>query len=138
MIVTIDAIRSVPLFSGMTGTSIEAVSAVVEPTEYADGEPIVRQGEAGDIFVVILGGHARVDQDGATIRELHDGDFLGEISLIDGRARTATVTAAGTVQALVIRRDGFFRLFDSLPTFRLEVLLALTDRLRRMAPDPLA
>jgi CRP-like cAMP-binding protein len=138
MIVTNDALRAVPLFSGMTETSIEAVSRVVEPTDFADGEAIVRQGEAGDIFVVILEGRARVDQGGTSLRELKDGDFLGEISLIDGRARTATVTSLGHVHALVIRREGFFSLFDALPTFRLEVLLALTERLRRVAPDPLA
>lgn len=68
------------------------------------------------------------------IRGLAAGDFLGEISLIDCGPRTATVTAAGPVHALVVSCDGFDRLLHEFPSVRLQLLEALTQRLRQRAP----
>ena len=65
-----------------------------------------------------------------TLRELGPGDFLGEISLVDGRPRSATVTATGPVKALVIGRPAFLELMDRYGAVRLGVLMALTERVR--------
>jgi CRP/FNR family cyclic AMP-dependent transcriptional regulator len=64
------------------------------------------------------------------VRTIESGDFVGEIALIDGKPRTATVTAATPVTALVIRRAGFLDLLDRYPSVRLGVLMALTERIR--------
>lgn len=130
MTATSDVLRSVPLFQGMTDRSVEAIERLVEETVYPSGSALVRQGDPGDSFIVIVTGRATVDRGGQPIRELSGGDFLGEISLIDGGPRTATVTAIEPIGALVIQRDGFDRLMNEYPPVRLEILTALTQRLR--------
>lgn len=63
------------------------------------------------------------------------GDFLGEISLIDGRPRTATVTADQPIEALVVGRSGFARLMDEFPVIRFDLVTALTERVRAREPE---
>jgi CRP/FNR family transcriptional regulator, cyclic AMP receptor protein len=137
MPVTVDLLRLVPLFNGMTDRSFEAMAAVASEIDYVAAADLVRQGEPGDAFIIIVNGRARVVRDGRTLRELGPGDFLGEISLIDGSPRTATVTALDPIHALVIGRPGFLDLVERLPVFRLEILNALTERIRATAPDSL-
>lgn len=137
MPVTVDLLRLVPLFNGMTERSFEAMAALASEADYAASSDLVRQGEPGDAFIIIVSGRARVARDGRTLRELGPGDFLGEISLIDGSPRTATVTALDPIHALVIERLGFLDLIERLPVFRLEVLNALTERIRATAADSL-
>lgn len=129
-----DALRATPLFQGMTDRSIEAIERIARPVTFAAGEAIVRQGDPGDTFLIVVAGSATVTRDGATVRTLGPGDFLGEISLLDGGPRTATVVADVAVEALAIDRDGFASLMDSSPVLRLDVVTALTQRLREMGP----
>jgi len=91
---------------------------------------VTREGDEGDAFFVIVDGQLEVSRNGMTLRELGPGDFLGEISLVDGRPRTATVTATGQVKALVIRRPEFLELMERYGAVRLGVLMALTERVR--------
>ncbi len=137
MPVTADLLRLVPLFAGMSDRSFEAIGAAATDVTFAAGEPIVRQGDPGTAFYVIVGGRARVDRDGTTLRDLGPGDFLGEIALVDGSARTATVTALEPIEALTVKRDDFLDLLERLPVFRLEVLSALTQRIRATGGAPL-
>ena len=137
MPVTADLLRLVPLFNGLTDRSFETIATLASETDYAVGDHLVRQGNPGDAFIIIVTGRARVDRDGKTLRELGPGDFLGEISLIDGSPRTATVTALDPIHAFVIQRDGFLDLIDRIPVFRHEVLNCLTQRIRASVADPL-
>jgi CRP-like cAMP-binding protein len=85
--------------------------------------------------LVIIDGRATVERHGEVIGEMSAGDFLGEISLIDGGPGSAMVTAVEPIHALVIACDGFRRLMDSYPPVRMDILTALTLRLRRDAPS---
>ena len=125
-----DHLTQVPLFSGMTQSALEAVAGLAAETQFADGDEMTREGDEGDAFYVIVDGQLVVSQNGMTVRNMGPGDFLGEISLIDGRPRTATATAAGPVTALVIRRPEFLQLMDRFGAVRLGVLMALTERVR--------
>ncbi len=129
-----DVLRSVPLFQGMTDASIESVGKLVEPTRFASGDVLVREGDPGETFIIMVSGRATVDQGGRTIREMSAGQFLGEISLIDHGPRTATVTATEPIDALVVHSDDFYRLINDFPAVRLAVLTALTQRIRRQDP----
>ncbi len=131
---TAPLLRTVPLFQGMTDSAIDAIAGLAEPAHYAAGDTLVRQGEPGQTLIVIVEGRATVDQDGTVVRRLANGDFLGEISLIDGGPRTATVTAETPIEALVIDRAGFDRLMNDHPAVRLGLLMALSERLRQRAP----
>jgi CRP/FNR family transcriptional regulator, cyclic AMP receptor protein len=137
MPVTPDLLRLVPLFNGMTDRSFQAIADLSSEADYATGDALVRQGEPGESFIILVTGRARVDRDGKTLRELGPGDFLGEISLVDGSPRTATVTALDPIHALTVHRQGFLDLIERLPVFRLEILNALTERIRATVGDPL-
>ena len=137
MPITADLLRLVPLFTGMTDRSFDAIAGLATETGFGTGDDLVRQGEAGTVFLIIVSGRARVDRDGATLRELGPGDFLGEIALIDGSPRTATVTALEPIDALTIQRADFLDLLERLPVFRLEMLNALTQRIRATGGAPL-
>jgi CRP/FNR family transcriptional regulator, cyclic AMP receptor protein len=128
---TVDLLRQVPLFEGMTDHAMDAVAELVNEVAFADGQPITREGEAGDAFYVVVDGRLRISRAGVDIASQGPGDFLGEISLIDGRPRTATATAVGPVNALAIERLAFMSLIDRYPAVRISILMALTDRIRR-------
>ena len=132
---TLDLLRTVPLFQGMTDRSVERIADLVRPATYAEGDVLAREGEEGETFIVLTSGSAAVSQDGRPLRALGGGDFLGEISLVDGRPRTATVTAASPIEALVIDRAGFEHLMSDFPAVRLELVSALTTRLRQRSAD---
>jgi CRP/FNR family cyclic AMP-dependent transcriptional regulator len=126
----VEQLKAVPLFQGMTDSALEAVAALAREVEFADGQTVTREGEEGDSFFVLVDGRLQVSRNGRTIRELGPGDFLGEISLIDGRPRSATTVATGPVKALVVQRPAFLELMDRFGAVRLGILMALTDRIR--------
>lgn len=131
-----DVLRTIPLFRGMTDQSIETISHLAVPASFDAGAVLVRQGEPGDSFIVLIAGQASVEMDGRFIRSLDAGDFLGEIALIDGGPRTATVSATSAVEVLTVDRAGFGRLMAEFPVVRLDLVSALTQRLRERAPTP--
>ena len=126
-------LRRVPLFGAMTEGSIDAIAQLVEPVLFPAGAVLIEEGGAGDTFLVLTAGTVSVARGGAEVSRLGAGDFLGEISLVDGRPRSATVTATSPVEALVLHRDAFLALIDRYPSVRLAILMALTDRIRSNA-----
>jgi CRP-like cAMP-binding protein len=132
-----EALRSIPLFSGMSDGSIEIIAGIVREASFPSGASLVREGEPGDSFLIIRTGSATVEQGGRTLRELGAGDFLGEIALIDGGRRTASVTAVEPIDALVIDRPGFSRLMNDFPVIRFDLVNVLTQRMRERGPEPL-
>ena len=82
----------------------------------AVGETLVRQGTVADSFFVIERGRAEVWRDGHSIGDLNSGDFFGEVALIRGGVRNATVTAATQMRLLVFGRRDFERVQRALPT----------------------
>jgi CRP-like cAMP-binding protein len=121
MSAVIDHIRKVPLFRGMPDHALETIADRASETTFEDGDTVTREGESGETFYIVIEGRLRVSQHGALLRELGPGDFLGEISLVDGRPRTATVTAVGPVEALVIRRADFLEMVEFDSAVRLDV-----------------
>jgi CRP/FNR family transcriptional regulator, cyclic AMP receptor protein len=127
----VDHLRRVPLFQGMTNRAIEHVAGITREAKFDAGEAIMREGEEGTEFLVVVDGALEISRGGSPIGRLGAGDFLGEIALIDGRPRTATATALEPVKALVIERDAFQGLLDDIGAVRHGILMALTERIRR-------
>lgn len=125
-----EVLRSVPLFAGLTDSAINAIADMAHETTYDGDAVLVREGDEGDRFIVLVEGSAAVDQGGSQVATLRAGDFLGEIALVDGKPRNATVTAIEPIRAFEIRRDDFSALMDRSPSVRLGILMALTDRVR--------
>lgn len=118
----------------MTDQSIGKIGQITQAATFAAGQTLMSQGDPGDSFIVIISGTAAVSQGGRPLRDLGPGDFLGEVSLIDGGPRTATVSATTDIEALVVDREGFGRLMTEFPVVRLDLVTALTHRLRERAP----
>ncbi len=135
MSAVIDHMRKVPLFRGMSTSALETVADRASETTFEDGETVTREGEPGNTFYIVTDGRLHVSKHGTLVRDLGPGDFLGEISLVDGGPRTATVTADGRVEALVIRRADFLEMIEWDSAVRLGILTALTERIRKTDPD---
>ena len=131
----IDRLRNVPLFADCSGRVLEQVATLVDEVDVQAGTVLTREGERGREFFVLLSGRLRVEREGREIHRLVPGDFLGEISLIDGGPRTATVVADYDSKVLVVEHHAFNQLLEAHPMIQMEVLKALARRVRRLEPD---
>lgn len=127
-------LKAVPLFADLKDRELQQVSTLTDEVDMAAGRRLTREGDFGHEFFVIIDGRVSVERGGRHIADLGPGDFLGEIALVDGRPRTATVTAVGPVEALVIRRADFLEMIEFDSAVRLGILMALTERIRNTDP----
>ena len=95
------------LFSHLDSAELRALGAKTTLERWLEGATIISQGDQGDAFYVLLEGLAKVSIDGREVGEVHPGDQLGEIALLHGVPRTATVVASRPVTALALRREDF-------------------------------
>jgi CRP-like cAMP-binding protein len=130
MAIAADQLRAVPLFAGMTDRAFEAVSALAREEHLPAGSVLATEGQPGDAFYLLLDGDVSITQGGKAVRDLRAGDFLGEIALVDGRARTATATATSDLRVATIECAAFTDLMERFPAVRHGILVALTDRIR--------
>lgn len=126
-----DMLASVPLFSGLARRHLRDLAQLADEVRYRAGERVVRQGQLGETFYVILEGEAKVVRGGRTVARLRPGDFFGEISLLDGGPRTATVVAETPLVAVRIHRREFVRLVRAEPDVGVRVLAEVAQRIRR-------
>lgn len=131
----IDLLRTVPLFSGMRDRELERVAALADIVDLPPDRQIMKQGDRGAEMFVMVSGSARIERDGESLTECGVGDVLGEIALLDGGPRTATVTLAEPSRLLVLARREFRELMDEFPEVRLQVLEAAARRLRALDRD---
>jgi CRP/FNR family cyclic AMP-dependent transcriptional regulator len=100
----------------------------------ADGDEIVREGDAGDDMFIVQSGQVRISKRQANrevvLATLNKGDFFGEMSLLESLPREATAKAVGEVRLLVLSRGGLLLRLRRDPTFALEMLSHLSSRLR--------
>lgn len=127
----VELLRGVPLFAGLGDRELREIAQLVDEIDVPAGQVLTAQGTSGNEFFVIVTGTVGVDRDGARVRELGPGDFLGEISLVDGQPRTATVTAVTPARLLVLAHREFHSLMDRYPDIQRSILGALAVRVRR-------
>ncbi|MGO4255973.1 cyclic nucleotide-binding domain-containing protein [Marmoricola sp. RAF53] len=108
-------IRRLPLFEGCTSAEIREIGAIADEMWLPPGRRLTTEGAHGQELVVIVTGSVEVDKRGRKVATLGPGDFVGEISLLTGRPRTATVVTTSAVVVLVIARHRFAGLVDRLP-----------------------
>ena len=126
----ISLLRSVWLFERCTNREIAALDHASTETEVPAGRVLARQGEAGREFVVIIAGKAEVTRDGTSIAMLDAGSFFGEMSLLDQRPRSATVTTMEPTRLLVMTPTEFNSVVSTMPSVDRKMLIVLCDRLR--------
>jgi len=131
----LDLLAGVPLFARMGKRELERLSQLTDEVEIGLDRVLAEQGEIGQEFFIVLDGRLMVLRGRKPIATLGPGDFFGEIALLDGRPRTATVRAEGITRLLVIGHREFHALMDEFPTVRTAVLEAVADRLRGVEAD---
>jgi CRP/FNR family cyclic AMP-dependent transcriptional regulator len=102
-----DALERCPFFADLSRSELRDLAKVTEDMEVEEGKALTREGAAGSEFFVIVDGDVSVTKDGSEVRTLGPGDFFGEISLLEDRPRTATVTAKTRLRFFVLTRQAF-------------------------------
>jgi CRP/FNR family cyclic AMP-dependent transcriptional regulator len=126
----IDELKKVPLFSALNRRHLDVIARHADEVKRDAGTVLARQGARGLEFLLIVEGSARVEKDGKVIARLGAGDFFGEMSLLDGQPRSATVVADSPVVLLVVDVRSFGRLLDTVPGLSKKVMATLCERLR--------
>ncbi len=126
-----DLLRNVPLFRTLNQRQLNAVAKYTDAHRARQGAVLTKKGQHGLEAFVIVDGKARVEVGGKKIAELGAGDFIGELSIIDGKPRTATVIAQTPMTLLVVRRRDFRLLRDTVPGLQEKLLLTICERLRQ-------
>jgi CRP-like cAMP-binding protein len=107
-----------------------------DQVEFRPGEAIVVEGMRGGAFFAIVEGKARVTREKRTLATLGPGDFFGELALLDGGERTASVVAATPVLCIRIFKRAFDRLIAEEPGVSARMLSVLAGRLRQAERPP--
>jgi CRP-like cAMP-binding protein len=131
----LDLLHSVPLFAGLDRRHLERLGMLTEEVDVPAGKVLIRQGEHGDDLMIIVSGEVGVERDGARLNQLGPGDFFGEIALVAGGPRTATVTAETVARLLVVNHRDFHAMMDEFPEVAVQVLTTLAHRLRELEPN---
>jgi CRP/FNR family cyclic AMP-dependent transcriptional regulator len=125
----IDLLKAVPLFAGCSKAELQRIASLADELDLGDGATLIREGERGREFIVVVEGTVDVTRKGKKIRELGAGDFIGEIALVSDVPRTATVTATSPVRLLVVTDRAFRGLVEQMPSIATKVLQSLGERL---------
>ena len=133
---TVEALRSVPLFASLDDEAAHDVLNLISDKIVPRNTRLFRQGDKGDAMYLIESGRVRIsihddDQQEVTLAELAQGDFFGEMAIIDGRQRSADAHVIEDARLAILSRDAFLSFVRNNPDVALEMLSALTERLRR-------
>jgi CRP/FNR family cyclic AMP-dependent transcriptional regulator len=131
-----DILRNIPLFSELNEKDLEKVVQVANRQRYHKENLILIEEEVGSSMFVILEGRvkiSRISDDGREVilAILSEGDFFGEMSLLDGQTRSANVTAIDESELLVIRREEFLQMLHDYPQIAINLLKELAQRIRK-------
>jgi CRP-like cAMP-binding protein len=126
-------LKNVPLFSSMPPGELSHLAKVAEEIVFHAGETIITQGEHGESLYVIIEGRVSVDQNGTNVAGLGESDYFGEMSILDGEPRSASVKATTDCLVLCINQDDFYAILARHHEVSLNVIRTLTVRLRQTA-----
>jgi CRP/FNR family transcriptional regulator, cyclic AMP receptor protein len=105
--------------------------AAANPTRFADGDVVFREGDAADRMYIVREGAVELQVGSETIEVLGPGSIVGEMALVDPAPRSATVIARGECQLVGVDEESFRNLVQKVPGFALEVLRIVVRRLRK-------
>jgi CRP-like cAMP-binding protein len=126
---TDELLAQVPLFEGLSKEQLSRVASLMTRVDLGAGQVLVRQGEIGREFLILLEGEVEVARDGKVIATRSAGDYVGEIALLDKRPRTATVTTKTEIAAEVLNRAEFSTLLADAPELSNQIMATMARRL---------
>jgi CRP-like cAMP-binding protein len=131
-------LRSIPLFAGLSPKEHDTIAALAEIRTYATRKRVVTQGDPARALFAVVRGRLKVVSSGPDGRDavlgiMGKGEVFGEVALLDGGPRSATVTALEPCELLIIERDAFMTFLERSPSVAVKLLKVLAGRLRRLS-----
>ncbi|HKX18280.1 MAG TPA: cyclic nucleotide-binding domain-containing protein [bacterium] len=123
-------VEKVPLLAGLSQKEYGQLAHTVHEIEVPAGERLLTAGEPGGELFVIIDGEATVTNNKGRTTVLKAGDYFGEMSLIDGAPRSATVDASAPIRLLVLGQRDFWRVLDGAPSIARKIMQTLSHRVR--------
>lgn len=130
-----DLLRDVQLFADVDPQHLARIADAAEEIELPAERPVVRQGEVGTGFYLVVSGGVRVVRDGEVLARLGPGEFFGELSVLDGQPRIAQVVTDEPTTCLAIASWDFERLLLAEPALTVAILRGVARRLRALSED---
>ena len=135
-VMTLESLRSVPLFASLDDEAARALRDLLEVRALPAGTVLFNAGDAGDAMYLIEDGRVRIfiideDKNEVTLTELAQGDFFGEMAIVDGKPRSASAAVSAPARLAVLKRDDFINFIRRNPDVALEMVSAISQRLRR-------
>jgi CRP-like cAMP-binding protein len=127
---SIDLLGKVWLFERCSQRELESLRLIATPLEVPAGKVLAKQGDVGREFMIVVEGSAEAVRDGTTVGVLGPGSFCGEMSLLDQKPRSATVTTLEPTTLLVISAPDFNSMVATVPSVDRRMLEVLAERLR--------
>ena len=136
----VSLLRSIPIFANVLPNKLKLLAFASERMTFTDGQSIVRQGDRSDAAYIIITGVADVlvstgEENTAIVGTLGRNAMVGDMGILAGIQRTATVRANGEVEALMIRKEHLIELVRDSPDLALDIVKSLVDRLVKTTMD---
>ena len=131
----VQALKRAPLLAGLSRKELTHLARVTEDVDLDAGQVLCREGQTGEEFFVLMEGEVEITRHGKTIETRGGGDFFGEIALVEGVPRTATVIAKTPLRLFVLTRRDFLALLDAQPQVERKVMRALARRLVSLSEE---
>jgi len=128
----LDSLSKVPLFSSMSRRDLQKIAKASDEVDVPDGKVLVEQGSRGREAFVILEGTATVKRNGRKVATFGPGDHFGELALLDGGSRTATVVADTPLTVLVIGQRELSGVLDEVPSLAHKMLASMAATIREL------
>ena len=133
----IELLRKVPLLSQLSQGELTAIASLAQRKRYLPRDVIVQQSDPSSELFIIVEGHLKVVTAGADGRDsalgiMGPGEVIGEVSLLDGGPRSATIATIDHCELLLIRREPFLKFLETSPKTAIELIRVLAGRLRRL------
>jgi CRP-like cAMP-binding protein len=129
---TAQALSVVPLFAGLTKRDLSRLAEETDVVSFPAGTTVVEEGLLGETMFVVLSGEAKVVKGKRRLGTVRPGDFFGEVALLDGAPRSASVVAQTPVEAIRLYRRTLLRTLEAEPQLALKILDALVRRVRNL------
>ena len=123
------------MFAGCTKDELDEIDRLTDEIRIPKGRTVIRQGDLGQEFALIVEGTADIVKDGEVVATIGPGAYFGEVALLDSITRTASVVAASDLVLEVLDRRGFNTLLDDLPRLSRSMLRGLAHRLAELEDD---
>ena len=128
--IRVERLQSTSLFSNCTKGELRQIASITTTKDVAAGSVLAYQGTAGREFFIVMEGSATATRNGQVLARLGPGSFFGELALLDGGRRTATVVADTAMALLVLTRSEFTALQYTAPSVARKILIELGSRMR--------